>query len=370
MTAGARLRIGACLSLSGRFAQFGVQAANGLKVWSELDGAADVFVEDDRSDQEAVEGALKSVAARCDVLLGPYSTQLVRRAARTAQASDWLLWNHGGSGDDVQASAPGHLLSSLTPTSRYAEPFVRRIAAEGVKRDLWIKHGPGRFGRQVAQGAANSAREAGIEAVLVGPDEAPEPTSTPWHLFVAGTFEDDVAVVQAAMDMPRPPQLVCSVAAGVRSFDGELGRDPTGTFGVGQWFPGATPAPLLGPDEATFVGVYAKAFGAMPDYPAAQAAGAAVIAAHATRLAGGTSRELVWRVATRLDTSTLFGAFAVDPVTGVQAKHEAALVRWGAAGLALASSQRQPDEAAPMRTRRPRDRAAGLRSGSGGSHPG
>ncbi len=266
-------------------------------------------------------------------LLGPYSTQLVRRAARIAQASDWLLWNHGGAGDDVEASAPGHLVSILTPTSRYAEPFLRRIAADGVERALWIKHGPGRFGRQVAQGAAASARHIGIEAVVVGPDDKLDPTATPWHLFVAGTFEDDVAIVQQAMQMSSPPQLICSVAAGVRSFSTALGRDPTGTLGVGQWYPGVTPPARLGPDEETFLRAYAKAFGGTPDYPAAQAVGAAVIASHATRLASSTNRELLWSVATRLDTSTLFGAFAVDPVTGAQAKHEAALVRWGDAGL-------------------------------------
>jgi hypothetical protein len=321
------------LSLSGRFAQFGVQAANALLVWSELDGAADVVIEDDRSDPGAVEHAMQSVAARCDVLLGPYSTQLVRRAARIAQASDWLLWNHGGAGDDVEASAPGHLVSILTPTSRYAEPFLRRIAADGVERALWITYGPGRFGRQVAQGAAASARQIGIETVVVGPDEQLESTATPWQLFVAGTFEDDVAIVQQAMEMFSPPQLVCSVAAGVRSFSTALGRDPTGTFGVGQWHPGITPAPHLGPDEETFLRAYAKAFGGTPDYPAAQAVAAAVIAGHATRLAGSTAREPVWSVATRLDTSTLFGLFAVDPVTGAQAKHETALVRRGHAGL-------------------------------------
>ena len=32
-----RLRVGACLSLTGRFAPFGRQAAHGLRVWAELD---------------------------------------------------------------------------------------------------------------------------------------------------------------------------------------------------------------------------------------------------------------------------------------------------------------------------------------------
>ena len=333
MTGGARLRLGACLSLSGRFAPFGIQAANALKIWSELDGAVDVMIEDDRSDPGSVDEVLKSVATRCDVLLGPYSTQLVRLAARTAQASELLLWNHGGSGDDVEASAPGHLVSIPTPTRHYAEPFVRRVASGDAERALWIQHGRGRFGQQVAHGAAALARQAGIEATVVGPDARLEPASRPWQLFVAGTFEDDVAAVRQAVEMSHPPQLVCSVAAGVRSFATALGRDPTGTFGVGQWFPGLVPLPELGPDEESFLGAYAKAFGGTPDYPAAQALGAAVIAAHTTRLAATTSREVVWSIASQLDTLTLFGAFAVDPVTGAQRKHEPVLVRWGRGGL-------------------------------------
>jgi ABC-type branched-subunit amino acid transport system substrate-binding protein len=335
MTTSAHLRVGACLSLSGRFARFGTQAAAGLAVWADLDGDADVVIEDDRSDPDGVAAALTTVAERSDVLLAPYSTQLVRRATGTARASDLLLWNHGGAGYDAEEAAPGHVVSVLTPASRYAQPFVRHLAADGGQGVLWVQHGRGRFGRQVADGATVAARRAGIKAVVVGPGAEPRPTGAPWHLLVAGTFEDDVAAVGRAMNLERRPQSVCSVAAGVGAFGAALGRDPSGTYGVGQWFPGATAAPHLGPDEAAFVRAYRRATGGQPDYPAAQALGAAVIAAHATRSAGGTSRELVWPIATRLVTSTLFGPFAVDPVTGAQLAHEATLVRWGDAGLSL-----------------------------------
>jgi hypothetical protein len=73
-----RLRIGACLSLSGKFAQFGRQAAQGLETWRSLDGAAGILVEDDRSDRKTLETVLPGVAAHCDILLGPYSTQRCR----------------------------------------------------------------------------------------------------------------------------------------------------------------------------------------------------------------------------------------------------------------------------------------------------
>jgi hypothetical protein len=57
------LRIGACLSLSGKFAQFGSQAAQRLEAWRSLNGNADILVEDDHSDRRTLEAVLPGVAA-------------------------------------------------------------------------------------------------------------------------------------------------------------------------------------------------------------------------------------------------------------------------------------------------------------------
>src|SRR5260370_20726498 len=110
-----RVRIGACLSLSGKYARFGRQAAMGLETWQSLDRGAELQVEDDHSDRRALEAALPSVAARCDILLGPYSTQLMRAAGRIAAESGWLLWNHGGARGDRARAQPAPPLSLPTP---------------------------------------------------------------------------------------------------------------------------------------------------------------------------------------------------------------------------------------------------------------
>ena len=98
-----RLRVGACLSLTGRFGRFGRQAAQGLKVWRELAGDdVELEIEDDGSDPGRLGEALTRVAGRSDLLLGPYSTLLMREAGRVTADIDAVLWNHGGAGDDVQ----------------------------------------------------------------------------------------------------------------------------------------------------------------------------------------------------------------------------------------------------------------------------
>jgi ABC-type branched-subunit amino acid transport system substrate-binding protein len=325
-----RLRIGACLSLSGKFAQFGRQAAQGLETWRSLDGAAEILVEDDCSDLRTLETVLPGVAARCDLLLGPYSTQLMRAAGRMAAESGWLVWNHGGSGDDVEGAHPGHVVSILTPTSRYAEPFLREVASEpGETRDLCIVHRPGSFGRQVTDGAEAIARRLGIPAVRVAADDQipPSGTSAEWDLFSAGVFEQDAEVVSKALRSVGAPRRVCAIAAGVREF-GHVVDDPDGVFGIAQWFPGSGHDVLLGPTEDEFLGAYAARADTVPDYPAVQAVAGAVIATRCAGLAGGTHRDALWAAAANLETSTLFGGFRIDPETGAQVKHQTVLVRW------------------------------------------
>jgi hypothetical protein len=324
-----RLRVGACLSLSGRFARFGRQAAAGLRAWGSLDGAVDVIIEDDQSERRKLEALLPGVAARCDILLGPYSTLLMRGAGKLSAQYGWLLWNHGGSGDDVELAEPGHVVSVLTPTSRYAEPFLRYLAQQsGDRGSLCIVGGRGSFGRQVADGAAAMAPRFGLRAVRVGPDDFPPPGFSPeWALFSAGVFEQDAQLVGEVLRLPSPPRWVCTVSAGVREF-AQAVDSPEGVFGVAQWFPGSGAEVLLGPREEDFLRSCDAEGLERPDYPAAQAAAGAILAVHCARLAGGTKVEDMWAAAVATDTSTLFGGFRIDPASGTQVRHEAVLLRW------------------------------------------
>ena len=86
------------------------------------------------------------------------------------------------------------------------------------------------------------------------------------------------------------------------------------------------------------------------DYPGVQAAAAAVVAAHCARQARSTARGQLWAQAAALDTTTLFGGFRIDPVTGAQVKREAVLVRWTSGGLALARGPRRAEDTGKPRT--------------------
>jgi ABC-type branched-subunit amino acid transport system substrate-binding protein len=325
-----QLRLGACLSLTGRYGRFGRQAAHGLMAWQRLMGAEVEFeIEDDGSDPELFADRFDRVAAHSDLLLGPYSTQLMHEAGRAMADTDALLWNQGGSGDDVQALCSGRIVSVLAPTSRYALPFVRTRAEENEQVALWVVRGRGRFGRQVAGGAVERAERDGLEVVehRVGDAWSFEDAPAEWDLFSCGTFEDDVAIVREARAAANPPRAICSIAAGVQEFASQV-DDIEGVFGIAQWFPGDGERPELGPADAEFVSAYREIAGAEPDYPAVQAAAAATIATHCAELAGSLDRGALWVAASELETTTLLGAFGIDPMSGAQVKQETVLLQW------------------------------------------
>jgi ABC-type branched-subunit amino acid transport system substrate-binding protein len=341
-----RLRIGACLSLTGKFARFGRQAALGLEAWRSLDGTGVVTVEDDHSERRTLEAVLPGVAARSDILLGPYSTILMRAAGRIAADSGRLIWNHGGSGDDVEQAHPGHMVSVLTPTSRYAEPFLRYIASgDQGPRDLYVVQGPGSFGRQVAEGAAMMADQSGVRVVRAEPGGFPPPRlPAEWDLFSAGVFEQDAELVAKSLRLPNPPRRVCTVAAGVREFTQAV-DNPEGVFGIAQWFAGSGHEVTLGPSEEKFLRAYEASGNGVPDYPAVQAAAAAIIGANCANLAGSTNRDDLWAAASGLKTSTMFGGFKIDPRTGTKVSHRTVLVRWTEGKLVpVTTSTRQSAE--------------------------
>ncbi|MBA2323391.1 MAG: ABC transporter substrate-binding protein [Pseudonocardiales bacterium] len=329
----ASLRIGACLSLTGRFARFGKQAALGLRVWRALvPDAVTLEIADDESRPDRLRSELARLVGSADLVLGPYSTNLMRAAAETARDRDALVWNHGGSGDDVETSAPGHVVSVLAPTSRYAVPFVERVAQVDPNSPLWLRPGRGSFGRQVIDGAEMTARRLGVPTVRVRAGEPLGAGDERWNLFCAGSFEEDVDAINQYSELDNPPRLLGAVAAGVHEFARSAERCE-GIYGIAQWARGQMPEPQVGPPEAVFLKEYLQRAGGPPDYPAVQAAAAAALANHCAQAAGSVARNSLWAAATALRTTTMFGPFAVDPVSGAQVAHLPVLLRWTSDGL-------------------------------------
>jgi ABC-type branched-subunit amino acid transport system substrate-binding protein len=123
--------------------------------------------------------------------------------------------------------------------------------------------------------------------------------------MVAGTFEEDVAVVRRLREARVEVGLLGCVAAGIDEFGRRLGRLADGVVGPAQWWCRDQPVDV-GPPGPEFVHRFEERFGSPPDYLAAQAAAAGYLAAEALARGYGADDVREWRA------DTLLGPFRLD----------------------------------------------------------
>jgi branched-chain amino acid transport system substrate-binding protein len=303
------------LSLTGPFARQGTEAAEGVRLWAEEAGVRLTLVDDAGSAATAGEAYAQWVDS-IDLLLGPYSSGLVRAIAPLACDAGRLLWNHGGSADDL--AQPG-VVSVPAPASSYFDGVVEEAVARQVDQVV-VVCGAGRFARAVAEGAMTRASERGLATRTIQATAVEVEDADGMALLVVGRFEHDVAVVRQLQDHAKTLPLVAAVAAGIPAFGRELGPAAEGVLGPVQWWP--TPQePKLGPSGSEFAIRYRHRTGREPSYPAAQAAAAGYLAQEAYQVGMAAEDVVNWA------SSTLLGDFALDSAWR-QIGHRVTTVRW------------------------------------------
>jgi ABC-type branched-subunit amino acid transport system substrate-binding protein len=313
--------------LSGPLARFGRAGASALALWADRSGASLEVIDAYPSAASAMRAG---EAKRADVVFGPYGSG---PALAAVAASKGVVWNHGGATQRLARPAHPRVVNVASPGYSYLAGVLESLVAEGLGEgsEVVIVHVDTGFGREVAEGAAVAARRLGLVRRLVGfrPGRVSEvlaqvPASD--VLLSAGSFDDDVAIAWWASE--RRWRAVGLVAAGVEELRHAIGDRVEGLYGPSQWCDDGTDDPADGPSSAWFSHRYRDANGAEPPYPAAAAFAAGVLWQRCATDAGTVESLPVLAASRRLDTTTLFGRFRLDPVTGVQTGHQIRVVQW------------------------------------------
>jgi branched-chain amino acid transport system substrate-binding protein len=346
------IRFGASVSVSGRYALQGRQVLAGLRTWVEVVNASEglrvhgagarapvrlVYYDDASSPAKAAANAERLLDADAvEVLIGPYASDLTRAVLPVARRRGRVLWNHGGASDDIHVEG-GRAVGILTPVSRYFGGLIelaRSFDPDAVRVALLHRRSSG-FGHLAALGVGAAASDAIFvtDVITYSPLRSDLPSviaslerQRPDVVISAGSFDDEVVLARALLESGLPVKAVGLAAAAMQEFPQALGTHAEGFLGPSQWEPRLAYVADFGPgpDEAT-QGIRAQ--GAPPDYPAAQAYAACLIAQRCLEEAGADDESL-WRAACALDCGTFFGRFRIDPATGLQVGHEVVLVQW------------------------------------------
>jgi branched-chain amino acid transport system substrate-binding protein len=320
--------------LSGPLAGYGKASAHGLRIWAEEAASlpppfASVGLEVHDAHPDPARAMRTATAAPPEVVFGPYGSGPTVAAAA---ATERVVWNHGGSTSRLARSAFPNVVNVLAPASSYFEGTLEAVrAADPAAGTVSVFHGATGFATDVARGALRAGGRLGFEAGVVefepgGAGAAAGEVPGADVLLVAGGFDDELAAARALLG--RRWQAAGFVGAGVEETLAPLGPVREGLVGPAQWLAAAAPEPDEGPDAAWFVSAYRRSAGEDPPYPAAQAFAAGVVFTRCLREADEPGDAALLAASRRLDCTTLYGRFRLDPATGLQAGHQVLTVQW------------------------------------------
>jgi len=347
--------IGLSISLTGRFRPQGQQALQGIRVWQSYinaQGGIAVRNGEKRSvrlvwydDHSQISFARKNVFQllredKIDVLLGPYSSSLTMAVVEIAEEYKKVLWNYGGSSDEIFRYDRRYLVGIASPASDYLRALPHWLAQEhpALHRICVVYSARGTFGWQVARGILESVLVlAGQSVELVPINFSLENYDTilpilfdidPEVVVLALTFPDELGIMRTRQHWPSTVRIVAAVAAGLPDFSAELAQIADGVLGPSQWEPGVTFPNITGPASDWFLDSFHRQFCHAPGYIAAGSFAAGLVLTECIRRADSLDEEKLRNTAADLDCNTFYGRFRIDSRTGIQTGHRVLLIRW------------------------------------------
>jgi branched-chain amino acid transport system substrate-binding protein len=349
------ITIGLSVSLSGKFHPRGQQALQGACLWQayiNAQGGIAVQNGEKRSvrlirydDRSQISFARKNVFQllqedKIDILLGPYSSSLTMAVVEIAEEYKKVLWNYGGSSDEIFSHGRRYLVGIASPASDYLRELPHWLAEEhpALRRICVLYSGKGTFGWQVARGILESVLVvAGQSVELVPINSSLENYDTilrtlfdidPEVVVLAGTFPDELGIMRTRQHWPSTVRVVAAVAAGIGEFSAELAQIADGVLGPSQWEPAVTFSNVTGPTSDWFLDSFQRQFGHAPNYIAAGSFATGLVLTECVWRAASLDDEKLRSTAPDLDCNTFYGRFRIDSRTGIQTGHRVLLVRW------------------------------------------
>ena len=348
------IRVGLSVSVSGRFQLQGQQALDGILLWQahanaqggiSITGGVEravrlVWYDNGSRVSRARENVLRLIRNdSVDILPGPYSSNLTLAAAEIAEQYKTILWNCGGSSDEIFGRGWRYVIGISSPASDYMRAFPHWLAKQypELRRICVLYSSQGTFGLQVARGVEESARKTGQSVELV-PFFTPLKNiefalsmlldNRPEAVVLAGSFQDELAIMRTRPRWPRTVGAVAAVAAGIPDFAAELGQMADGVFGPSQWEPVVGFPKIVGPPSDWFMKSFRTRFGMRPDYVAAGSFATGLIVTECIRQAASLDSDKLRTTASELDCHTFYGRFRIDTQSGKQVGHRILLLRW------------------------------------------
>ncbi len=336
------IRIGASISLTGKYERTGAEMNNGYDLCAETVNAEggllgrpiEFVVYDDQSDPETGAKLYEKLITEdeVDLIIGPYSSPVTIPSSAVTERLGFPMIASGASSSEIWARGFKYVFGVYTKAPFYLQGAIEIAKQEGLTK-VAILTEDGAFALDVVAGARRFAEEAGMEIVHYeeyGRDVTDlsaaisKAKAAGAEVLLGGTYgPDSELIIRQSKELGFEPRMFAfTVGPALPDFADNLGEDAELVFGATQWEP-SVKAP--GVDE--FVTAYQDSYGYDPGYHAAGGYGACQLLMEAVEEAGSLDQAAIRDALQELETITTFGAYAVD-ATGAQSAKPMYLIQW------------------------------------------
>ena len=336
------VRIGVSLALTGTYAKPGKYGHDGYQLCVKelnakgglLGRKVEIVAYDDRSDpQTAVRLYEKLITEdKVDVVMGPYSSPITEAVANTTEKYKRVMVAPLAATTSIFKKGRKYIFMTVSPSEVYLEGLIDLAAKRGLKT-VAIVNEDTLFAKASAAGAVEIAKKKGMQVVFH--EAYPKGftdfsalltkvrAANPDVLAAATYFDDAVAITRQMKELNvNPKMLGLTVGGDLPEFYNLLKQNAEYVYGASQWEP-----QLTYPGQKEFVEGYTKEFGREPVYHAASVYAGCMIFAEAVRRAGTLDSDKVREQLLKLEVTTAFGEYRVDP-DGFQLAHKMVTSQW------------------------------------------
>ncbi len=334
-------RIGATMSETGAYATQGIPARNGYRLCQQhvnaegglLGRQIEFVIHDDESDAELAPRLYERLITEegVDAIMGPYGSTLTEAVAPVTERHRMVHISPLAATTSIWEQGRRYLFMVLPPAELFLAGLID-IADENGLRRVAILQEDQLFPRAAGAGAAELARERGLEVVLhetypSGTEDFSELLTRIREndvevLGMAASALDDFIAVVHQMEEHGVNVAMFGTSGAVAEFQAALGEKAEYAYGLSAWEPS-----LPNPGVNEFAEAYEREFGQPPSFHAAGAYGSCQLFMEAARQAGSLDSEALRDVLLSLETQTIFGDFAVDE-RGYQTANQGLFVQW------------------------------------------
>ena len=323
--------MGAVVSQTGAHAELAADYLKGLQLWREhvnesgglLGRRIELRVHDDASRAvRARELYAELVRDKVDLLVGPYGSAATLLAAGEAERAQRVMVNGAGPSAVVHTRPGRYVFQTAVPYSAYGRD-VLQVAEAAEMRKLFIVARDDGASREMAEAARSAALALNgftvseIELYRPGTMDFTTPVAKAravdadaWIAF--GDVRDAAEMVKSFKRLDYAPPLFFASAASHPRFIALLGQDAEWTLGAVDF------DPRIGDAARAFAKAFMARFTVPPQLAAAEGYTAGEVLAAAVRRAGSVEQEKIRAALVKLELSTIFGDYRVNPDNGAQ----------------------------------------------------